>query len=70
MLMQHITPCFFEKNIRCSKGGPWAGLFLGGGRFRYIYPVSDTTWSTFVFGNGTTAAFSNIALVKGDFKGL
>lgn len=48
-------------------GATPGGYFAAGGRVRYIYPGSNTTFS---FENGTTLVTENYANVKGDFTGV
>ncbi|KAK2630058.1 hypothetical protein QTJ16_000878 [Diplocarpon rosae] len=56
---------FFKKAF--VAGGIGNGYFSAGGRIRYIYPGSNTT---FVFANGTTLVMPNIARVKGLFSAV
>ncbi|CAD6453756.1 e8157b09-e894-4fb8-b380-ee9cd711d897 [Sclerotinia trifoliorum] len=56
---------FFEKAYVAA--GVSEGYFTSGGRIRYIYPGSNTT---FAFENGTTLVTENYANVKGDFTGV
>ncbi|TGO52774.1 hypothetical protein BCON_0135g00230 [Botryotinia convoluta] len=56
---------FYEKAF--VAGGVSKGYFASGGRIRYIYPGSNTT---FGFENGTTLVTENYANVKGDFTGV
>ncbi|KAK0100490.1 hypothetical protein ONS95_008438 [Cadophora gregata] len=56
---------FYEKAFEA--GGTGTGYFSAGGRIRYIYPGSNTT---FTFANGTTLVTENIAKVKGLFSAV
>ncbi|PBP16544.1 hypothetical protein BUE80_DR012456 [Diplocarpon rosae] len=56
---------FFQKAF--VAGGIGNGYFSAGGRIRYIYPGSNTT---FAFANGTTLVEPNIAQVKGLFNAV
>ncbi|KAG4444333.1 hypothetical protein IFR05_000207 [Cadophora sp. M221] len=56
---------FYEKAF--TAGGVGNGYFSAGGRIRYIYPGSNTT---FTFANGTTLVTENIAKVKGLFNAV
>ncbi|KAH9213176.1 hypothetical protein DL95DRAFT_390761 [Leptodontidium sp. 2 PMI_412] len=56
---------FYEKAF--TAGGIGNGYFSAGGRIRYIYPGSNTT---FTFANGTTLVTENIAKVKGLFNAV
>ncbi|QSZ33822.1 hypothetical protein DSL72_005394 [Monilinia vaccinii-corymbosi] len=57
---------FYEKAFAASGATP-TGYFASGGRVRYIYPGSNTT---FGFENGTTLTTQNLAYVKDDFTGV
>ncbi|KAI9640692.1 hypothetical protein NHQ30_011001 [Ciborinia camelliae] len=57
---------FYEKAYGAA-GVSGMGFFSNGGRGRYVYPGSNTT---FGFANGTTLVTENTAHVKGDFTGV
>ncbi|KAJ2975380.1 hypothetical protein NUW58_g8371 [Xylaria curta] len=56
---------FYEKAYEAEINSQ--GYFHNGGRTRYVYPGSTTT---FTFANGTSLKFDNQARIKGDWSGV
>ncbi|KAF6830567.1 hypothetical protein CPLU01_07257 [Colletotrichum plurivorum] len=56
---------FYEQPLFATTGSK--GYFSSGGRIRYIYPGSNTT---FTFENGTQVTFENHATIKKDLTGI